>query len=49
MLRKCYTAYATIDLIDSALAAGARRVIPKDFDNTELIDVVRAILHPRAS
>ena len=44
-----HTAYATIDLIDAALAAGAKRVIPKDVDTTELIDVVNEILNPEAS
>ena len=43
-----HTAFATIDLIDAALAAGARRVIPKDLDNTELIEVVKEILKPAA-
>ena len=41
-----YTAFATIDLIDTALAAGAKRVIPKDVDRTELIGVVKEILSP---
>lgn len=44
-----HTGYATIDMINAALAAGARRVIPKDVDNTELIDVVNEILNPKAS
>ncbi len=35
---------ATIDLIDAALGAGAKRVIPKDVDNTELIEVVKELL-----
>ena len=39
-----HTAYATIDLIDAALAAGAKRVIPREVDNAELLDVVREIL-----
>ncbi len=39
-----HTAYATIDLIDAALGAGAKRVVPKDVDNTELIEVVKELL-----
>ena len=39
-----YTAYATIDLINAALEAGAKRVLPKESDNTELIDGVNDIL-----
>ena len=41
-----YTAYATIDMIEDALAAGAKRVIPKDTDNTELLEVVNTLLKP---
>jgi CheY-like chemotaxis protein len=41
-----YTAYATIDMIEAALAAGAKRVIPKDTDSTELLEVVRQLLKP---
>ena len=39
-----HTAYATIDLVNSALDAGARRVIPKDSDNAEVLDVVNEVL-----
>jgi len=41
-----HTAYATIDLINAALEAGARRVLPKDVDSAELIDTVKEILSP---
>ena len=41
-----HTAYATIDLINAALEAGAKRVFPKDADSTELIDGVKEILNP---
>ena len=41
-----HTAYATIDLINAAFEAGARRVIAKDADSAELIDVVKKILSP---
>ena len=41
-----HTAYATIDMIEEALAAGAKRVIPKDLDNRELLEVVSEILKP---
>ncbi len=44
-----HTAYATIDLVDAALAAGARRVIRKDVDNTVLIGVIKGILNPGTS
>jgi CheY-like chemotaxis protein len=39
-----HTAYATIDLINAALEAGAKRVFPKDADSTELIEGVKEIL-----
>ena len=39
-----YTAYATIDLVNAALEAGAKRVLSKDADSDELIDVVKEIL-----
>ena len=41
-----YTDYATIDTIESALEAGAKRVIPKDIDNTELLKVANELLKP---
>jgi CheY-like chemotaxis protein len=41
-----HTAYATIDLINAAFEAGAKRVIAKDADSAELIDVVKEILSP---
>lgn len=41
-----HTAYATIDLIDAALEAGAKRVFPKDAESAELIDEVKEILNP---
>ena len=41
-----YTAYATIDLINAALEAGAKRVFPKDADSSELIEGVKEILSP---
>lgn len=43
-----HTAYATIDMVNEALEAGAKRVIPKDADSTELVDVVREILDAAA-
>ena len=43
-----YTAYATIDMISAALAAGAKRVIPKDEDTNELVVVVKELLNPGA-
>jgi DNA-binding NarL/FixJ family response regulator len=39
-----HTAYATIDLINAALEAGAKRVFPKETDACELIDGVKGIL-----
>jgi CheY-like chemotaxis protein len=39
-----HTAYASIDLINAALDAGARRVFPKEADATELVDGVKGIL-----
>ena len=44
-----YTGYATIDMINAALTAGAKRVISKHVDNTELIEAVHEILNPEAS
>jgi DNA-binding NarL/FixJ family response regulator len=44
-----HTAYATIDLINAALEAGAKRVFSKDVDGTELIDGVKEILDSVAS
>ena len=44
-----HTAYATIDLINAALEAGAKRVFPKDADSTELIDGVKKVLDSVAS
>ncbi len=41
-----HTAYATIDLINAALEAGAKRVFSKDADSAELIDGVKEILNP---
>lgn len=41
-----FTAYATIDMVEAALAAGAKRVIPKDSDNTELLKIVSELLKP---
>ena len=38
------TAYATIDMIQAALGAGARRVIPKEADSKELLSVVEKIV-----
>ncbi len=43
-----HTAHATIDMVNEALAAGAKRVIPKDAHSTELVDVVREILDAAA-
>ena len=37
------TAYASIDMIEAALEAGAKRVIPKDADANELGEVVHQI------
>jgi CheY-like chemotaxis protein len=39
-----HTAYATIDLIEAALDAGAKRVLPKDVENVDLIEGVKEIL-----
>jgi CheY-like chemotaxis protein len=44
-----HTAYATIDLINAALDAGARRVFPKEADASELIDGVKGILEQVAN
>jgi CheY-like chemotaxis protein len=44
-----YTAYASIDLIEAALEAGAIRVFAKDADSTELINGVKDVLNPRTA
>ena len=43
-----YTAYATIDMINDALEAGAKRVIPKDVNTDELVDTVNGIVSSTA-
>ena len=43
-----HTGYATVDLIDAAIGAGAIRVFAKDVDRTELIEGVKDVLNPKA-
>ena len=43
-----YTGYATVDMVDAALSAGARRVIQKEVDTTALIGAVSDILRVEA-
>ena len=43
-----YTGYATVDMVDTALASGAKRVIPKEIDQTDLLAAVKEILEADA-